>query len=962
MDSDDNNGEPSSPPAAETGRPSLFGAVMAGQNRRKRGVDHTSHDNVAVSNDTGDDDFVGRGGGGIDIVEATRFPSMNDDSVDISTPSPKSRRGSSSSSRGRGSGGAGSGGRRRSGGLFGDIGGGDGSNSGTSSRFASMASPGGYGIMDILNNMDDDTHHFEDSNFDKVESPSKSAHREVEDGEEKGDSDDAPPKWKEAAFVAPKWLLLSRDAGEDALDGPTSSPKGSEIGGGGDNKEEGESDEIQNVRIKEESQSEMQHDGPDDDEDVYDLPTQPPPDAQNRKRKRSPLSKRTEAAVPTDVPTDMPINGSLPDSTPDASGPSAMSIGILDWTLKRRLRLECCPRRALPLSSSSSLSSYSAGSSGHEAVDRLATRIFLRPSTGFDGVGNANSEDVVRGTANISMPAVDPMTIAAAQWKAAQMYWRHPAVYPLPPQLLMPAIVEPSKGWSGGGSFDDAAPSGSRNNNPAKKALRFASSSTLTSTEEEAAAIREAADKIQQRQAASLSAMGFGASASGGFSETSSNLSALMGSPTEIIRRRQSEWAEAFRSMYYTWLERIDELRMAGATSHRSLSIDEVARTYFYLVLPSQTILFRCQVRYLREDDVEGEDTACTIHPVILLSSTTSGLRSELRHMGVSIYVLDDVSTGTGIPFDDSIFDIKPEELKQSKAEEDEARKVRDELEALRRAGAQGHTAGAEVSVSIGKKTGAMSHEAKSKKDDQIFRPLYVEGDDDCMAIYELLLNTRGRLFNSEDDNDGADSDVPLLLHRSLGPTRNALIGTLSETMRLDENHDELKMMRDREVKTSDEAASDDELSGKLQINGPILPCAVRDLMSASICHLLLDEMNGDAVRKEEEEDDDDNVGSHYLVWYPSRQEGFGSNNGVTALKVKGSGREYSKKKASRRLAMYKRETGNPTSSHFNGGNFDRDLGGVENCGSQQLLKQVIWVSNPQSTGILSYNTATALE
>ena len=90
--------------------------------------------------------------------------------------------------------------------------------------------------------------------------------------------------------------------------------------------------------------------------------------------------------------------------------------------------------------------------------------------------------------------------------------------------------------------------------------------------------------------------------------------------------------------------------------------------------------------------------------------------------------------------------------------------------------------------------------------------------------------------------------------------------------------------------------------------------------------------------------------------------EGFGSNNDLTASKLKGSGREYSKKKASKRLALYKRETGNPTSSHFNGGNFDRGLGAVENCGSQQLLKQVIWVSNPQSASILSYNTATALE
>ena len=170
MDSDADD----EPRGGETERPSLFGAVMrganggTGQNRRVRRRAHNNDDNGVVANDDGDHVF-GRGGG-IDVVEATRFPSANDN-VDMSTPSPKSRRGGKSRGRDVGTGSAS--GERRSGGLFGGIGGGDGSNSGSNSRFAGVVSPGGYGMMNILNNLDADTHHFYDSNFDKVESPSK---------------------------------------------------------------------------------------------------------------------------------------------------------------------------------------------------------------------------------------------------------------------------------------------------------------------------------------------------------------------------------------------------------------------------------------------------------------------------------------------------------------------------------------------------------------------------------------------------------------------------------------------------------------------------------------------------------------------------------------------------------------------------------------------------------------------
>ncbi len=925
--------------------PSLFGAVMnrSGQHRA-RSYEAPGGDNFA-------------GGDAIDVVEATRFPSASDNNCNMSTPSPKSRQYSQAPTTGSSG--------RRGGGLFGDLGG-DGSSGG---RFAGVASPGGYGIMDILNNMD------EDSNFDKVESPSKSSKGVDNDGDgEKETVDEAPPKWKEATFVIPRWLSTATTTSSSSISpcttfpaGVSASPKSKEDEGGGGRR----------VQIKQESQSGEKDDVFDEgDDDVYDLPTQPPADAKNKKRKRS--ASDAEAVPSSNDPA------STEASSDALASKAALTVGVLDWSLKRRLRLECFPRRALPLSSSSS---------GHEAVDRLAARIFLHPGGGFDEMGNNDSIDDVGSAAG--MPVEDTTTIAAAQWRAAQMYWRHPAIYPLPPQLH----IGSSKGGrimqaAGGGSFSNIGSSSTRNNNPAKKALRFASSSTRTSTEDEAVAIREAADKIQQRQAASLSAMGFGSAAVAEFGEAAgSTLLALMDDPSEIIRRRQSEWTEAFRSMYYTWLEKIDGLRMVD---HELLSVDDVARTYFYLVSRSQTILFRCQVQHHRkDDDVEDEDDAYTVEPVIVLSSTTSGLRSELRHMGVSIFVLDDESierpgqdeegqderTIDNL-FDESVFDFKVDSSERSKVEEDEARKVREELEALRRAGAQGNAAGAEISVSVGKKKERMSQEVRGKDRDQIFRPLYVKGDDDCMAIFELLLNTRGCLFGGDDDDDGAKSDVPLLLHRSLGPTKNASIGTLSETMRLDENYNELKMLRDREVKISD-APADDETLAKLQINGPILPCAFRDLISASICHLLLDLDETKGVELREEEDstaNDDNAGSHFLIWHPARQEGFGAPNSLTVTKLTKSSERahmHSNEKVAKRLAMHKRETGNPTSSHFNGVDLDmymdelsmRDVEcqgdgrrriAVGNCGSQQLLKQVIWMSN--SRNALTYSTASALD
>ena len=121
--------------------------------------------------------------------------------------------------------------------------------------------------------------------------------------------------------------------------------------------------------------------------------------------------------------------------------------------------------------------------------------------------------------------------------------------------------------------------------------------------------------------------------------------------------------------------------------------------------------------------------------------------------------------------------------------------------------------------------------------------PLFVYGDDDCATVYELMMNTYGLSVGLEEtkaSKSGSESvalDVPLLLCRSLGPCMHTTLRTLSFSSRRD--CDYLNQMQTngsnilRDINSISKAA--------LELRGPILPCALRDMTCAVVNFMMLD-------------------------------------------------------------------------------------------------------------------------
>mmetsp|Transcript_7194 Transcript_7194/g.15692 ORF Transcript_7194/g.15692 Transcript_7194/m.15692 type:complete len:1058 (-) Transcript_7194:1645-4818(-) len=775
----------------------------------------------------------------------------------------------------------------------------------------SAASPGGYGMMDTIMDMFDGSPYKGRKDGDDEEKIHGEEKKDADDEEDDDDKDDGGV-WKMASLRLPRWL--SRGLFDDADEGEDGDLSAS-ARDTGDARKCTTVDSINNT-IKQESLEEVS---------AFDMPTQPAPRQDESVAFSPPQPDRAELGLTLK-------RTNVSESTDDEPG---LNVGIIDWSLKRRLRMECHPGRALPGGL------MDAPGLGPD-VDGLAMNILLNGRCS----DSINMDELSTGDKRKSEEA-----IIAARWKAAQMYWRHPAVYPLPKEFL------------GVDSHPTASSSRKRRNSlnqdysmgpppprrAAAKSLSFASTTGVRGTDEaEAAAIRAEATKVYERRTSSIRSMGFGSS-----STAAPSILALMDNPAEIIRQREAEWMEAFRSLYYAWMEKIDSLRLSMDNQLPSSRIlDGLARTYFYVVSPARTVLFRCKLSSFETDNAD-----MMIEPMVVISSTSAELRSKLREMNVTIHILHrdksaEPNDAEGAVFHESVFEAKTES-KLSKHEEDEAKKVHDELEALRRATAHGHTAGAEITVSMKKQKSKIEEEVK---DDQICRPLYVKGDEDCTAFYEFLLNTKGKL-DLTSVSSSPKSDVPLLIHREFGPTANCSLDTLSVVARRDDNYWGLKAMKEQESKTVHEA-----VHSSIQLEGPILPCAVRDLLHSSICRLMLDKVRQNDCVDTGEDSPMELVGSHYLVWTATRQEAQeGSTAGASAEAKPGRA-----KKAAKRMAYYMKETGEASSSLFNSGldrwrekeqdyNGSGQEGDIGSCGPRRVLQMMIWnVDNPRN---VSYTT-----
>ena len=393
------------------------------------------------------------------------------------------------------------------------------------------------------------------------------------------------------------------------------------------------------------------------------------------------------------------------------------TIGVVDWSIKRKLRLECHPGSCLP---------------------------------------------------------------RTLDWQEALSYWQHPAMYPLP-------------------NFDENA------------------SSELVMSQ----STREVSASMHPSSSLCLSGMVRGRDAL---------LHRLARQDPRLWKqRRNREWQEAFRSLYFKWMQQVEALQQVWENGC-DVSPQVVARTYFYAMAPGQTVLFRVgMTEPCNSSDKETSETEKPrILPMVVLSSTSHSLRSKLRSMGAKLVYYHD----RNVEFEEAVL----ERRKPEKVAQDETEEVNQELEALRRAQAHGATAGADVSIST--KTKA------AQKSPRSLPPLCLLGEDDCIAFFEYYVNTLGRSSNWFKGN----GDVPLLLSRKVGHFVHASLQSLAVTSRREANdpHDK----------------SNDHHHAAIQLCGTILPCAMEDLLCTAASRMVQD--NTENVQPCKGHDDD--IGSHYFV------------------------------------------------------------------------------------------------
>lgn len=575
-----------------------------------------------------------------------------------------------------------------------------------------------------------------------------------------------------------------------------------------------------------------------------------------------------------------------------------MRVGIIDWSLKRRIRLECQPSNALPGGE------LRCDGEGELDIEMLAMDIFLN---GASASSTNNRSGVLNEEGRV-----------AARWKAAQMYWRHPALYPLQNEgSVASGGVEGRKARGSLASINQTSAANNLNAGPI--ASVEAPLTVQQSSEQKAATLRSSASLFTERRQAKAHFMEF---ASANIKHNSS--SSLSGG----LCPREEDWIAAFRSVHNAWLTKISYLRSHLAHSSMDQIAEEVARTCFYTLSHNRSILFRCQLS--KCEDGNGWN----INPMTIISSTTSEIRTTLKSMGVSLHSLPH-----GSEFDERIFDSCKNCIQ--KDEEEEANKVHEELEELRRATAHGETAGAEISVSLRKKVGASS--SRGILDEGILQPLYLSGNEDCMSFYEYFLNTCGRLHRVK--RDSPIPDVPLILHRAFGPTLHATIDTLASGGRRGDDFWDLKAKRDKKVLESSHRRP------FLEFNGPILPCALRDLLHVSICYLLQDKLRQVKVERTDTHSKEENeVGSHFLVC-----DVFGQTENPLMDPPRASKRSFAKtKEAATRTAYFEKETGKATSSLFNGGCDQWD--DIEKaCGPSEAVNMVVW--NSRNPNVISFST-----
>jgi hypothetical protein len=484
-------------------------------------------------------------------------------------------------------------------------------------------------------------------------------------------------------------------------------------------------------------------------------------------------------------------------------------LGAMDWSLKRRVRLECVPGRCLPFAASVPSCPHDEG-----RVQRLAL-LHLSGNGEYDDNDVAMDDDVYDDDDDGTSRSRDR---CMARWLASTMYYQHPAVHPLPSSLLssstsstIDGAIEMMGGEENGGQRKRRRPlSGMKKDDGIDSSTGRDLSSYILGEANLGSVGRQHTihDRVRLPGIGCMGGLGasmpfdangiakagvvFGDKSKGGGRRRQSigPSAPIVSTISSMLHQRRRDWQVAFRSAYQSWRSRLNRIgrRARRRITHNRTRTrhnregndelptqDEASRCSFYSVSPDRVILFRGG----RFDD----DADSHMEPVIVFSSTTQHLRSRLKNMGVDLRLFGRSKRGEGarggkngnqsLLFSESLLDEDAENLI---SRDGDAESVHAELDAIKHADDDG----GKVTVEVKTRRRRRRKCGKSLTGDcgpvDLRSPLFVSGDDDCAAVYELLLNTWGlsdvgpetgkSRTNTSNGVPTVPSDVPLLLTR----------------------------------------------------------------------------------------------------------------------------------------------------------------------------------------------------
>lgn len=436
------------------------------------------------------------------------------------------------------------------------------------------------------------------------------------------------------------------------------------------------------------------------------------------------------------------------------------------------------------------------------------------------------------GTLDITTPND---ATAAVDFYAALCYWQHPAIHPLPDELL---LRRPNHHVSSAKSntsvptelLSSYSTTGSNSRlamPPPQKHMRVFTTTSTTST----------SDTNQQNTNESL------------------------------LQARISEWQDAFQSLYLGWLNKIRLLNQQwseiSCNSNSDAAFDnfyrQISETYFYAIGKGHTILFRVGVIHdtnKGQSDSSSAALQLQLQPEIILSSSSKSLRQKLRSMNVTLYLLYEWNCLTGVFEDEYLYGsasgLNP---KAADAAATSSPNVMAELIALRRQQMTRWRVGPDIAVMMKPKSLLQNQYTPSPKS---VPPLRITGLEQCSSFFDVYYHSLGQMGTTNYVENyhvrNLTVDVPILLCRKLGPFLHATIKSN------DANKNEMPMGTNRKSTNT-----------TLDMHGYFLPCAVRDLTCAVVDAMQVAKTNsqfkiGPEIESDDRKDGNDASSCHFVM------------------------------------------------------------------------------------------------